>query len=78
MPSWGKALKVWWAFSWRTAVWMLAIVVPVALLVGLLRAVVKLDPGTAFTIASIIAWPSLIAGQIIAMRQIIKQLEPKQ
>jgi hypothetical protein len=77
--TWGRALKVWWSFSWRAFILMLLIMIP---LEGLFMFFVlrnihpgrQMDPQLSLQMAStmIILWPFfmavVIALQVAAMR----------
>ncbi len=70
-PTFRHALRVWWAFTWRSFLAFWVIVIPFGLLVALLRAL-GLGAGTASKLASTLAWPIIIAAQVEALRRVLK------
>ncbi len=66
-PSWGRVARVWWAWTWRWAVFML---VPAAVLSTLFAA--ALTPRAAQVIMNLLAWPIAVLAQLWAFKKLLK------
>ena len=70
-PTYGRALRVWWAFTWRWAVGVAVGCVVVGLPIGMFRAMFGLDSQTVLNITSWVTFPLVIAAQVDAFRRIL-------
>ena len=80
--TWGRALKVWWSYSWRALVLTLLVMIPLEIIIFalFLRNLPKAssDPADAMRVAGTMAilWPvmmaALLALQVQAMRWMLK------
>jgi len=67
-PGWGHALRLWWSFSWRWPLLMLAALAPIAVIVAL----IKPAPGAILSLAHALAWPLALGAQIVAFRLLLR------
>ncbi len=76
-PTYKSALRVWWAFVWRTALWVFLLTIPFAVILGIAAALKLAAPQDVELAVSLIWIPILCAAQIEAFRRILRLDFPK-
>ena len=71
-PTHGIALRVWWAFVWRAALWVILLTLPFAVILGMAAALKIASPSDVQTAVSAIWIPIFWAAQIEAFRRILR------
>ena len=71
-PGWKHALRLWWSFSWRSALWLFALLLPIAIITGVVTALTKPPPEYPLIFSRLIAFPLMCIAQIAAFRQILR------
>lgn len=71
-PSYANSLRVWWAFTWRSALFIGLGAIALGILVGLVRLVIPLSVEGIQRFTSFCTFIIVIGAQIEAFRRILK------
>lgn len=71
-PTYKIAVRVWWAFTWRSALLIVLGALALGILVGLANIFIRADPASIVKLTSLMTPVIFCAAQIEALRRILR------
>ena len=65
--GWMHAVRLWWSYTWRSFIYFLITLVPIALLVTMFA-----SSQTAVSVMMFLGWPVMIGAQIFAFSRLLR------